>query len=94
MAASYTKGKDKALAEMDVLMKPYETPPESFTIGDIVKRYGLTMNQAHKAVGKLIAAGTLRRLSKNCYVTSLAQPGSSERAAEPESRPTRRTRKR
>ena len=85
MAASYTK--DETMAKMDALMKPYETPPESFTIGDIVKRYGITMNRAHKVVARLIAEGTLMRVSKNCYVTS---PGRPVDGAAPESPSPRR----
>ena len=93
MAAKCIRDKDATLREMDVLMKPYEIPVNSFTIRDMTERYGLTPSRAYKVVRKLIDAGQVVKVSKDCYVTSPGLSVSSARAAASESRPTRRTKK-
>jgi len=72
MAAKCIRDKDATLREMDVLMKPYEIPVNSFTMRDMTERYGMTPSRAYKVVRKLIDAGQVTKISKDCYVTSQA----------------------
>ncbi len=85
MVASCTK--DESLGKLDALMKPFETPPESFTIQDLMDRYLVDMNKAHKIVRKLVDAGQITRVRKNCYLISQARPADG---TGPKSQPTRR----
>ena len=91
MAGKSTK--DDTLREMDVLMKPYEIPVNSFTMRDMTERYGMTPSRAYKVVRKLIDAGQVMKVSKDCYVTSSGRPVDGAAPESPSPRRARRRRK-